>query len=115
MWAGDRAPTNKQLLESYRQKFEVLSFGDKGAQMQLRENTLMAIRRAFGPDHEYRDSFRRIGIYPEYYPSSEHDNMAYWDSGKRRAVTLLNTMIHELELDEAESATREKGGVESQR
>jgi hypothetical protein len=108
MWADDRAPTNKQLLETFRRRFEALSFGEDDAQMQLRENTLMAIRREFGSDHEYLESFRDIGFYPNYYPSGEYDNMAYWDSSIRRAITLLNTMIQELELDEADSAKLEE-------
>lgn len=108
MWADDKPPTNKQLLEVYRTRFESLSFGDSAAQMQFREHTLMVIRRQFGPDHEYLESFRRIGFYPPYSPSGEHDKMAYWESGKRRAAALLNTMIHELELDEWEQVQREK-------
>lgn len=91
---------HKELLVSLRNGFESLSFGDEDTQMQLRDESLMVIRRAFGPEHEYVVNFRNVGFYPEFYPASRDDELAYWEMGKRRATSLLKTMVRELELDE---------------
>jgi predicted nucleotide-binding protein len=103
-------PANKELLESLRDQFEQLRFQNKDAQMQLRDEGLMVIRRTFGHDHEYLDTFKRIGFYPEFYPATYEDERAYWENGKSRASSLFRTMIRELELDE--TATGHQSGQE---
>lgn len=94
-------PTDKERLKPLRDEFSNLRFRNEEKLGELRNRGRMLVRRTFGEDSDYYQRFVRIGFHPMVAPSTEQFDREMWEDGRLRSVQLLNTMIEELELDEA--------------
>lgn len=62
-------------------------------QYEWRERTEATLRRVFGDDHRYVEEFRSIDFY------ATESNQVYWyESGRRRALSKLKAAIYELDV-----------------
>jgi predicted nucleotide-binding protein len=107
-------PTNKELLLSLREGFEQLEcFDDSGLNI-LRDRAQMIIRRIFGPGSSYSERLSSIEFYysgpvitilgkPET-PAERASRERYWLNGQRQSISLIDTMLEDLELSEPEQA-----------
>lgn len=103
-------PTNRELLLSLRDGFEQLELFDRVELNSLRNRGQMYIRRVFGPDSPYIErlssiEFRYMGIAVGTLedgesPATRRARQRAWLSGQKEAVTLVDTMLEDLELGE---------------
>ena len=110
-------PTKKELLLSLREGFEQLQLFDTTELNTLRDRGQMRIRRVFGEGSSYSDrlssiSFRSSGgvaVISSFGAGGESAEERQrreraWRSGQRQSISLIDTMLEDLELDEAEQA-----------
>ena len=93
-------PTNKELLESLRNEFQRLKYGEDDELNKLEYRGRMIISRVSGMNSEHYQQFvhTQFGFYVS--GASERDERAAWESGQRQVVNILSTMLEALELDE---------------
>jgi hypothetical protein len=101
-------PTNKELLLSLRDGFEKLNLFDDPGLNALRRRGQMIIRRVFGPDSSYSEGLSNIVFYPppplivrlgDPETAAERESRErYWRSGQKECVSLIYTMLEDLEL-----------------
>lgn len=105
-------PTHKELLQSLRDGFVRLQVRDESRLNSLRDRGQMIIRRAFGADSPYSErlssiEFHYTGAYittlggPES-PAESQMHERYWREGQRESISLIDTMLEDLELSESE-------------
>lgn len=109
-------PTRKELLLSLREGFEQLQLFDTTELNSLRDRARMRIRRVFGEGSPYIDRLSSISFRPsggvaiistfgggggESAEERQRRERA-WHSGQRQSISLIDTMIEDLELEEAE-------------
>lgn len=119
-------PTNKELLLSLRDGFEQLkpfdssglkSLNNSSGLKSLNNRGEMLIRHVFGKDSPYITRLSNVTFSvampfavssnSSSYPSQDYKRRARegrWRAGQQEAVSLVNTMLEEIELSEAEQA-----------
>lgn len=116
-----KMPTNKELLKSLRDGFEQLQVFDSAGLKSIRSRGEMIIGRVFGEDSPYIKRLSDITFTPRAvpivgssgsssYPSSDprrQERQNIWLSGQREAISLVDTMLEQLELEE--ETLRESG------
>lgn len=95
-------PTNKELLESLRNEFQQLKYGEDDELNKLEHRGRMIISRVSGVNSEHYQQFvhTQFGFYVS--GASERDEREAWESGQQQVINILSTMLEELELDESE-------------
>jgi len=116
-------PTHKELLESLRDGFEQLELFDSSDLNSLRDRGRMRIGKVFGEGSPYIErlsniQFRRAGgsvaIVSSFGRSSGEsaaDREAReraWLSGQRQSISLMDTMLEDLELSGPEQEEQEE-------
>jgi predicted nucleotide-binding protein len=111
--------TNKELLESLRDGFDRLQVFDNSELNSLRDRGHMIIRRAFGEDSSYNKRLSNIAFRPGSISIStpgrgvsaaeRQRQQSAWLSGQKESISLIDTMLEDLELRELEQL---QGGEE---
>ncbi len=106
-------PTDRELLLSLRKGFEELEPFDGSRLNALRNRGQMIIRRVFGASGAYYSE--RLSSIEFYYtgpvmivagepesPSMRRSRENIWRGGQSESIALVDTMLEDLELSEAE-------------
>jgi len=107
-------PTDRELLESLRDGFEELEPFDDTGLNALRNRAQMIIRKVFGANSSYSEQLSSIQFHymgpfviipgePET-PAQRQGRERIWRSGQDQSISLIDTMIEELDLSEPDQA-----------
>ncbi len=89
---------NIELFKKVRTGFEELAYDDYDELDRLTKRLSMLIRNIHGSNSNYLDELMNISYIPISFYSNKDEDIADWNSGKSRAINLIDTIIEELEL-----------------
>jgi predicted nucleotide-binding protein len=95
-------PTKSELIESLRDGFVNLGYGDDAQLSQLLNRGEMILRRTYGTNSPYYTMFLSRAftqLMPELTPEEQSDS---WESDQRETINMLETMLEEIDLDAEE-------------
>jgi hypothetical protein len=98
--------SSRALIQSLRDAFDALTYRDEKELDRLNTRGDMIIRRVFGESSDYLGKFKRIQFHVMVSPIPEQYQQEAWAQGKSETLNLLDTILEDLELSEAEIGAR---------
>lgn len=89
-------PQNAELLQSLLGQVQQLAHQDRDELDALLRRTEMLIRRIFGNDSFYLESFGKIGFLPRVVSPTEERKNAAWSAGHQAVINLVKTMLEDV-------------------
>lgn len=102
---------SRELIQGLRDGFSGLGYGDEKELNRLNTRGDMLIRRVFGESSRYLSRFSRIGFHALVSPISEAYERQVWEKGRNATLDLLDTMLEDLELSQADVGARTSGAA----
>lgn len=97
------AASSRALTQGLRGDFNSLRYRDENELNRLSTRGDMLIRRVFGESSEYLRKFSRIEFHVMVSPIPEQYEREAWGRGRSETLNLLDTMLEDLELSEADA------------
>lgn len=91
-------PTHRELLESLRDGFNDLTAYDETELDRLKKRGQVLARIIFGEEGDYPTQLRKTRFHPQVYPASAEYRASCWKAGRNAAVSIVGTMLEELDL-----------------
>jgi predicted nucleotide-binding protein len=102
---------SRERLKSLRDGFAQLQFGDDIGLHRLSTRADMLIKRVFGESNNYLYTFSTISFWSGSHGTDESYELTYWERGKNETINLIETMLEDLELSQAEVGARTASAV----
>jgi predicted nucleotide-binding protein len=98
--------TSNKLLSEIRPQVVTLKFKDYDSIDAIRKKLDMYIGKIFGIASSYKDALKKISLGPtiSYGGMSESVYYESWESGKKKILNLIDTMLEDLSLSELENS-----------
>jgi len=110
-------PTKRELVESLRDGFVRLGYGDEEHLSKLRNRGEMILRCMYGTDSIYYTQFVSRTFQEEAPELSPEEQPESWEADQRETINMLEAMLEEIDLDvgEREDASENKVILRSDR
>lgn len=102
--------TSNKLLTEIRPQVLSLQYKEYDKLDALRKKIELYIEKIFGPSSRYKDILKKISLSPSISWGGMPDHHYYesWESGKKKIVNLIDTMLEDLKLTELETGTNKE-------
>lgn len=97
-----RMPTDRSLLESLRDGFANLEYGDEDTLSRLRNRGRMILRRIYGEPSEPYERLAYAGFQQVIPDWSAEEQSESWEADQREITSMLEALLEEMDLDVAE-------------
>lgn len=102
--------TSNKLLNEIRPQVVSLKYNDHDGIDAIRKKLEMYIGKIFGMASSYKDTLKKISLGPTISYGGMPESVYYesWESGKKKIVNLIDTMLEDISLSELESSSNNK-------
>lgn len=95
-----------KLLEELRKEVTELKFQDENTRDALTRKAEMLLRNFYGEGCKYLDDLDEIDYWPGVYPTTDQRERETWLAGQKQFINLLNTLIEEANLFDAQKPVK---------
>lgn len=99
--------TSNKLLNDIKPMVVSLSYHDSDNLDSIRKKLEMYIGKIFGSASSYKDTLKKISLTPSIVYGGMPDSVRItsWDSGKKKIINLIDTMLEDISLNELENSS----------